>query len=144
MLKVESKIGKIGDSDEHIYHFLADFNHFSSLVPRERIKNWEASTDSCRFTLDGLGEVGMKIIERKPHTLIKVTGNETSKFSFFFWIQLKKITEMDTRIKLTIHADINPMVQMMAKKALQKFLDLLVDQLENYFQQKSADHSQIQ
>ena len=139
MLKVESKIGKINDSDEHIYHFLADFSNFNSLVSQDRIKNWEATRDNCRFTLDGLGDVGMKIIERDPFKLIKVTGDETSKFSFFFWIQLKKMDEMDTRVKLTIQADINPMVQMMAKKPLQNFLDLLVDQLEKYFDNKPEE-----
>jgi carbon monoxide dehydrogenase subunit G len=140
MLKVESKIGNINDSDEHIYNFLADFNHFSSLIPRDRVKNWKANNDSCRFTLDGLGDIGMKIVERKPCTLIKVTGDESSKFGFFFWIQFKKMSDTDTRIKLTIHADINPMVQMMAKKPLQKFLDLLVDQLESYFYQQKKEN----
>jgi carbon monoxide dehydrogenase subunit G len=81
----------------------------------------------------------MKIIERDPFKLIKVTGDETSKFNFFFWIQLKKMDDMDTRIKLTIQADINPMVQMMAKKPLQNFLDLLVDQLEDYFRKKPEE-----
>ena len=141
MLEVESKIGQIGNSDKNIYHFLADFNNFNSLISQDRMKNWSATRDTCRFTLDGLGDIGMKIIEREPYKLIKVTGDETSKFSFFFWIQLKKMAEMNTRIKLTIHAEINPMVQMMAKKPLQKFLDLLVDQLEKYFQDKSTESS---
>ena len=140
MLEVESKIGQISNSDETIYQFLADFSNFDSLISQDRMKNWEATGDTCRFTLDGLGDVGMKIIEREPFKLIKVTGDESSKFNFFFWIQLKKMAEMDTRIKFTIHADINPMVQMMAKKPLQKFLDLLVDQLENYFQNKPAEN----
>jgi hypothetical protein len=142
MLKIESKIGKIGNSDENIYNFLADFTNFNALISHDRMKNWEATRDTFRFTLDGLGDIGMKIIEREPYGLIKVTGDEKSKFNFNFWIQLKRATEMDTRIKLTIHADINPMVQMMAKKPLQNFLDLLVDQLENYFQHQSPEDSQ--
>lgn len=141
MLKIESKIGIINQSDEHIYNFLTDFNHFSSLVPQDRIKNWEATSDTCRFTLDRLGDIGMKIIEKEPYKLIKVTGDENSQFDFLFWIQLKRMAETDTRIKLTIHADINPMLQLMAKKPLQKFIDLMVDQIELYFQQKSEGDS---
>ncbi len=141
MLKIESKIGKINQSDEHIYNFLNDFNHFSSLVPQDRVKNWEATSDSCRFTLDGLGNLGMKIIEREPYKLIKVTADENSKFDFMFWIQLKRMDETDTRIKLTIQADINPMLQLVAKKPLQKFINLMVDQFEDYFQQQSEGNS---
>ncbi len=138
MLKIESKVGKIEESDEQIFHFLSDFSNFDSLISGERIKNWEATRDTCRFTMDGLGEVGMKIIERDPFKLIKVTGDEPGKFNFTFWIQLKKMAEMDTRVKLTIQADINPLVQVMAKKPLQSFLDLLVDQLEQYFKNKQV------
>ena len=142
MLKVESKTGKISDSDEHIYNFLADFSNFNSLVSQDRMKNWKATADTCSFTLDGLGDIGMKIIEREPYKLIEVAGDETSKFSYFFWIQLKKMDEMDTSVKLTIHADINPLVQMMAKKPLQKFLDLLIEQLENHFGPQASKNKQ--
>jgi carbon monoxide dehydrogenase subunit G len=141
MLKIESKIGKINQSDEHIYNFLTDFNHFSSMIPKDRVQNWEATSDSCRFKLDGLGHIGMKIIEREPYKLIKVAGDENSQFEFLFWIQLKRMAEKDTRIKLTIHADINPMLQLMAKKPLQKFIDLTVDQLEKYFQQEQEGNN---
>jgi carbon monoxide dehydrogenase subunit G len=141
MLKIESKIGKVNQSDEHIYNFLNDFNHFSSLVPQDRVKNWEATSDSCRFSLDGLGHIGMKIIEREPYQLIKVTGDENSQFDFLFWIQLKRMAETDTRIKLTLHADINPMLQLMAKKPLQKFIDLMVEQIEHYFENRSEGNN---
>jgi carbon monoxide dehydrogenase subunit G len=49
---------------------------------------------------------------------------------FVFWIQLVKKEEFDTRIKLTIKADLNPMLKMMAQKPLQNFLDKLVDAME--------------
>jgi carbon monoxide dehydrogenase subunit G len=42
------------------------------------------------------------------------------------------VAENDTRVKLTLEADLNPMVQMMAKKPLKEFLDKLIDQLEKY------------
>ena len=132
MLKLESKIGSINSSDEKIYNFLSDFNNFRSLIPEDKIKNWESTKESCKFSLDGLGEPGMKIIEKEPNKLIKITGAEGSKFNFFFWMQLKQVEENDTRIKLTLHAELNPMIQMMAKKPLQDFLDMLVDQLGNY------------
>lgn len=139
MLKIESKIGKINNSDRIIYEFLADFNNFSSLVPQEKISNWKATEDTCSFTLEGIGETGMKIIEREPHKLIKITGDERNKISFLLWIQLKELAEQNTAIKLTIHAEINPMIQVMVKKPLQNFLDMLVDQLTVHFQNQKPE-----
>ncbi len=132
MIKLESKIGKINSSEENIYNFLSNFNNFQKLFPRDKIRNWESSEDSCHFILDGIGETGMKMIEREPFKLIKITGEENNKLDFNFWIQLKKVEENDTRIKLTIEANINPMLQMIAKKPLQNFLDTLIEQMEQF------------
>jgi carbon monoxide dehydrogenase subunit G len=128
--KIESKIGKIANTPERIYNFLSDFRNFSRLMPPDKVKNWQAVEDSCRFTVDMLGDVGLRIIEKQAYSLVKITGAEESKFNFCFWIQLKEAAPYDTRIKLTIKVDLNPMMKMMAKKPLQNFVDTLVDQLE--------------
>ena len=136
MLKIESKVGKIPVSDKTIYNFLSDFNNFENLLTEDKVRDYTSTEDSCSFTVDGIGKIGMKIIEKEPYKLIKVTGDETSSFKFLFWIQLKSMEEHYTRIKLTLHADINPMLQMVAKNPLQKFINLLIDELESYFQTK--------
>jgi carbon monoxide dehydrogenase subunit G len=130
MIKLESKIGKINSSDEEAYNFLSSFNNFQKFIPEDKIQNWESSENSCRFTIEGIGEIGMKIIEKEPFKLIKISGDESGKIDFYFWIQLKQITENDTRIKLTIQANINQMFQIMVKKPLQNFLDTLLEHIE--------------
>ena len=130
MIKIESKTGIIKSSDETAYNFLSRFNNFQKFIPEDKIQNWEASEDSCHFTIEGIGETGMKIIEKEPFKLIKIAGEDSSKIDFNFWIQLKQVAENDTRIKLTIQAHINPMFQVVVKKPLQNFLDTLVEHLE--------------
>lgn len=131
-MRLESKIGKITSPEERVYNFLTDFNNFKDLIPEDKLQNWQADEDSCRFTINPIGETGVKIIKKEPYKLIKLTGIEESKFDFTLWVQLKQKEEKDTRIKLTLEAELNPMLQMMAKKPLQEFLDKLVDQLSKY------------
>jgi carbon monoxide dehydrogenase subunit G len=131
-MRLESKIGKINNSDERVYTFLTDFNNFRELIPADKLQNWQADENSCRFTIHPIGETGVKIVEKEPFKLIKLAGIEDSNLNFTFWVQLKQIDEKDTRIKLTLEADLNPMFQMVAKKPLQEFLDKLVDQLSKY------------
>ena len=132
MIKLESKIGKIHNTGENTYNFLSNFNNFNKLIPEDKIKNWESSENSCSFTADGIGEARMQIIEKEPFRLIKVSSEVNNKIDFNFWIQIKQVHENDTRIKLTIKADINPMLQMIAKKPLQNFLDSIIEQLEKF------------
>lgn len=138
MSKYTSKIGKINKPDELIYNFLTDFNNLKSVIPQDKVKDFEATEDTCKFSIDGVGQAGLKIIEKEPHKLIKITSDGKSPFSFFFWIQLKTIedSENTTAIRLTIDANLNPMMKMMIGKHLQKGIDSIVDQIVIFFNEK--------
>lgn len=132
MTKVESRIGEIKAKDETVYRFLTDFNNFRDLVPGDKISNWESSEDHCRFSINGIGDVGLNILEKKPFNTIKYGGDSLANVHFNLWIQLKRIEDTDTRVKITIKADLNPMLSMVAKKPLQDFVNILVDKLEEH------------
>ena len=138
MSKYTSKIGKINQSDELIYNFLTDFNNLKAIVPTDKVKDFEATEDTCRFKIEGIGQAGLKIIEKESFKLIKITSEGKSPFSFFFWIQLKPIEneENTTAVRLTIDANLNPMMKMMVGKHLQKGIDAMVDQMVVFFNQK--------
>lgn len=131
-MKLKSKIGSIPYSDEKVYNFLTNFDNFKKLIPQDKITNWQSDADSCKFTVNPIGDTGVRIIEKEPNKLVKLKGIEESKFDFTFWMQLKSVDENDTRMKLTLEASLNPMLEMMAKKPLQEFLDKVIDQLEQF------------
>jgi hypothetical protein len=126
--KIESKIGSVNNSEVNLYHFLSDFNNFRHLLPPDKVKNFQSTTDTCIFDLDQIGRTGLKIVEKQPYKLIKIAGID-SKMNFHLWIQMKQVTETDTRTKLTLKLDVNPMMKMMVAKPLTNFLNTLVDQI---------------
>lgn len=128
--KFESKVGKLNASDERVYSFLSDFNNFKQFIPADKVNDFESSEDHCKFSVPGMGSVGLRIVEKEPFKALKVAGEGMANQQFFLWIQLKQMEATDTRIKLTIKADLNPMIKMMASKPLQNFLDKLVETIE--------------
>ncbi len=128
--KIESRVGIIQSSDERIYTFISNFNNFKQFIPADKVQDFESTEDSCKFSVTGIGKLGLQIMEREPFKTIKITGDGMANQKFSFWLQLVRKEENDTRIKLTIKADLNPMLKMMAQKPLQNFLDKLVDALE--------------
>ena len=137
MTQYESRVGTIQSSEEKVYRFLSDFNNFGEFIPKDQVQDWKSEKDKCSFTIGGIGGVGLEIVERKPNNLIKMTGNGMAQVDFFMRIQLKEVAENDTRVKLTLKADLNPMIQMMASKPLKNFLNMMVDYMENFsFEQK--------
>jgi carbon monoxide dehydrogenase subunit G len=128
--KIESRIGKINANEDRIYNFMANFNNFKQFVPADKVQDFESTEDSCHFSVPNIGRVGLRIIEKEPYKTIKVTGDGMANQQFLLWVQLKQVEERDTRVKLTIKADLNPMIKMMATKPLQNFLDKLVEAME--------------
>lgn len=129
-MEIESRIGKIQANQDKIYELIADFNNLGKFVPHDKVADFISDIDSCSFTVDKIGKFGMRIIERDPTKLIKIANDENVPFQFKMWIQLKEVSDVDTRVKVTLKADLNPMLKMVAKKPLTTFVETLVDRLE--------------
>ena len=132
MTTLESRIGKIQSSQENVFNFLSDFNNFKQFVPEDKVDNWKSDNDTCSFKVTGIGDVGLEIIEKEPFDLIKITGNGMANVEFYLWIQLKEVVQEDTRVKLTMKAELNPMLKMVASKPLANFLELMVKYMEEF------------
>jgi len=132
MTKFESRTGKIQSSQETAYNFLSNFNNFEQFIPEDKAKDWKSDENKCSFSVNGIGGVGLEIMEREPNKLIKITGNGIAKVEFYMWIQLKELEKNDTRVRLTLKADLNPMMKMIASNPLNNFLELLVAKMENF------------
>lgn len=132
-MKIESKIGKSPSSDEQIYRFITNFHNFKELLPADRVSGWEASEDKCSFNVDPLGRTGLLIVEKEPYKLVKMASDpEFSSYQFNIWIQLKKVAENDTRVKVTIEPLVNKMLLPMLKIPLQKLADGIISKIEGF------------
>ena len=115
-MKIESKIGKSEYSDRDIYVFITNFNNFRELIPADKVSNWESTEDQCSFQVDPLGRTGLEIIEKKPSSLVKMASLKSySNHQFTIWIQLKSLSEKDTRVKISIEPQVNKMLIPMIK-----------------------------
>jgi hypothetical protein len=132
-MKIESRIGKSGNSDEHIYNFVTDFNNFKELIPGDRVSGWESSVDRCSFHVDPVGKTGLMILEKEPNKLVKIISiPEISAYQFTIWIQLIRAAEQDTRIRITIEPQVNKLLLPMIKGPLKQFVESLVDKMEEF------------
>ena len=132
-MKIESRIGKSSASAQQIYEFIIDFNNFKELLPADKVTGWESSGDRCSFHVDPVGRTGLQIIEKDPHSMVKIASiPEFSSYQFTIWIQLKEAAENDTRAKITVEPKVNMMLLPMIKGPLKQFVDGLIDKLESF------------
>jgi hypothetical protein len=132
-MKIESRIGKSESSDQQIYAFISNFHNFRELLPADRVSGWEASEVKCSFQVDPLGRTGLMIIEKQPYSLVKMSSDpEFSSYQFLIWVQLKKMADRDTRIKITVEPQVSKMLLPMIRGPLKKLADSLIDKMESF------------
>jgi carbon monoxide dehydrogenase subunit G len=133
--KSESKIVSSTSSAAQIYNVLSNLKNIErvkDLIPKDKIQEMEISEDQIRIKVDGLGQkLTIAIIERVENDMIKF-GLEGIPMQANLWIQLKEIADSDTRIKLTIKADIPMMFKIMIGNKLQQGLDQAADMLAQF------------
>ncbi len=127
MTRFESGVKNISFPAERVYGFISDFDHMEDVLPSDKIKNWQSSKDSCRFEVDKIGQIGLKIIEKIPDDTVKYAADGKVPFNFFLWVQLKNVDENHSKVKVTLDAELNPMIKMVAKKPLKKFVERLAE-----------------
>ena len=98
-------------------------------APDINLEDFNATEDECSFKVSPLGTVGVKIVEREPNKTIKMEGNKAIPFGVNFWIQMLPMDENNCKLRLTLHADMNPMIKMMVNKHLKEGIDKVADAL---------------
>lgn len=134
-VKYESKIHSAAASAEQIYRVLSNLNNLNrvkDLIPKDKVQELEISEDCVRMKVDGLGQkIAISIVDKIENDTIKF-GAENIPMEMNFWIQLKEVTPNDTRIKLTLKADLPMMFKMMLDKKLQNGIDQAAEMLAKF------------
>lgn len=132
--KYESKITSAACPAQQIYRVLSNMQNLERVkdqIPKDKIQEMDIEPDRVRIKVDGLAQ-------KITIAIVNKIENDTVKFGVEglmdanLWIQLKELSPVDTRIKLTVKADIPFMFKMMVDKKLQQGLDQAAEMLAMY------------
>lgn len=139
--KYVSEVKVIEQNQQVVFNYLSNFENLSTYlnsgliekitekVPQIKITDFESDRDSCKFNITGLGLAEIKIVNREPFKTVKVESSGGLPLSFTFWIQLMPVTEYQTKMRLTLHAEMSMMIKMMAGSKLEEGINQLADTL---------------
>ncbi len=135
-----SDIKVINNNQDIIYNYLSNFENLSKYVneglltkmteqvPQIKITDFESDMDSCRFQVNG-SAAEIRIIEREPTKNIKINSSGSVPVGITFWIQLLPVSAYETKLRLTLDADMSMMIKMLVNKKLEEGIDRLADML---------------
>ncbi len=131
MEKYESKQQQIRRPAAQVYTLLSDFSNFTPAL-RDRVEEWQATQESCSFRVKGIS-VRLRIVDRVPDSLVKITGDENAPLDFTLWFQFKELAPDDTRMRIVLHVELNMVMRMMIGSKIQGAIDEMARQIADTF-----------
>ncbi|MFI5164635.1 MAG: SRPBCC family protein [Bacteroidia bacterium] len=128
-MRIESDKSEVNKPAAEVFSFLTNFNNFQKLMPPQ-VVDWQSTENDCSFKISGLATIGMKIVEKIPNSLIKISSNGKVPFEFTLNVNLTETSPTQTTGQLIFEADLNPMMKMMVEKPLRNFFNILAAKLK--------------
>ncbi|WP_313379693.1 SRPBCC family protein [Proteiniphilum saccharofermentans] len=131
MTEFTSEVRTIPHNDADVFRVLSDFRKLELVkdkIPEDKLKDFLFDQDSVSFRVDPVGKVTFHVLEREPNKLVKFKSDRLP-FDLFLWIQLVSKAEKDTRLRMTVKADLNPFIRGMVEKPMKEAVDKISDML---------------
>ena len=122
-MNLESPKVNVAKSAEYVFNALNDMKNFEKLMP-ENIAKFEVIDENCfEFGLKGMPEIKLVKKGQTPNSQI-VLGAASSKLPFALTANLTEVNDT-TDVQLTFEGEFNPMMEMMIKGPISKFIETL-------------------
>lgn len=127
-MNLESPKVKVSKSAHETFDFLTNVENFEKLMP-ENISKFELiNDDTFLFALKGMPEITLKKKEMEVPNKI-VLGAAGGKIDFSLIGNIEAINEDSSSIQLSFQGNFNPMMAMMIKGPITKFIETLVNNM---------------
>ena len=113
-----------------VYNFLADLNNHQKLMP-ENVYNWSSTKDEARFTIQNMAKLALKVSDRIENSSILVVPAEEAPFPVELKWTVSDKGDGTTEAVLSISAELNMMMKMLAAGPLQKLTDYQTEKLKS-------------
>ena len=123
-MNLESPKVSVQKSAQELFDLLSDVKNFEKLMPENIAKFEVIGDDAFIFGLKGMPEIKLKMKEKIAPNKI-VLGAASDKLPFTLIANIDSVSDDSSDVKLDFEGDFNPMMAMMIKGPIGKFIETL-------------------
>ncbi len=127
-MNLESPTKSVDKSAEEVYNFLMNIENFEALMP-DNTKFEKINDTRFLFALKGMPEIVLDLKEGVPHSKV-VLGAASDKLPFTLTGNITQKDDSKSDVQLSFAGDFNPMMSMMIKSPITKFIETLVTNMD--------------
>ena len=131
MTKFESSVKQIPYPVENVYRNISDLSNLERVrdrIPEDKLQEFQFDSDSVQVSVAPVGTIKLRIIEREENKCVKFE-TEQSPIPFNLWIQVLPVSDTESKMKVTVKADIPFMLKGMVGGPLQEGVEKIADAL---------------
>ena len=129
--KFESSIKQIPYPQQAVYDNISDLRNLEKVkdrVPEDKVSDFTFDEDTVGINVAPVGELKLRICEREEPKCVKFETVQ-SPVPFNVWIQVLPVDEQNSKMKVTVKAELNPFIKSMVEKPLQEAVEKIADAL---------------
>jgi carbon monoxide dehydrogenase subunit G len=126
-MNIDGNTVPLEKTQEELFDFFSDLTNFEKIMPAN-INKFEVDGDSFLFGLPGMPEIRLVLSEKTAFSNVTL-GAASSKLPFTLAANITKVEENKSEVSLSFVGDFNPMMTMMIKKPLTKFVETLTENI---------------
>lgn len=115
---LESSTNKTQSSIKSLFEFLIDFKNFNSILPNDKVENFESTETNCSFNIKGITSMTVKLVEKAPYSFILFSSEGLSKFNFSLKVYFIGNENETGECKIDLIGNLNPFIKKMAENSL--------------------------
>jgi hypothetical protein len=129
--KFESSVKQIPYPQQAVYDNISDLRNLEKVrdrVPEDKVSDFTFDEDTVGLNVQPVGELKLRICEREEPKCVKFETVQ-SPVPFNVWIQVLPVDEQNSKMKVTVKAELNPFIKSMVEKPLQEAVEKIADAL---------------
>lgn len=123
-MNLESPKVAVSKSAQELFDLLTDVRNFEKLMPDNIAKFEVIGDDAFIFGLKGMPEIKLKMKEKVVPNKV-VLGAASDKLPFTLTASIDAVSDNNSDVKLDFVGEFNPMMAMMIKGPIGKFIETL-------------------
>ena len=114
-----------------MYDNISDLSNLEKVrdrIPEDKVNDFSFDQDTVSLNVAPVGDLKLRICDREEPKCVKFETVQ-SPVPFNIWIQVLPVDEQNSKMKVTLKAELPPFVKPMVEKPIQETVDKIADAL---------------
>lgn len=115
---ISSDTHQMSSDIKRIFEFLSNFENFGSILPDDKVDNFQFTENECSFNIKGITPMTIRLTEKVPFQYIVFTSEGLARFNFRLRAEFSGDPDQPGQCRIDLAGDLNPFIKAMAEKPL--------------------------